>query len=85
MAYEIAHQIEVLESGGRVFQQTMGWDDGRGVTYVQRKEEYAEDYLVLPEPDLPPLEIGREWLKELRRGCRNFRRLVGPVSSRNTA
>ncbi len=68
VAYEIAHQIEVLESGGRVFQQTMGWDDGRGVTYVQRSKEYAEDYRYFPEPDLPPLEIGREWLEELRRG-----------------
>jgi len=58
----------VLENGGRVFQQTMGWDEGRGVTYVQRSKEYAEDYRYFPEPDLPPLEIGQEWLEELRRG-----------------
>lgn len=68
VAYEVAQQIEVLESGGRVFQQTMGWDEGRGVTYVQRSKEYAEDYRYFPEPDLPPLEIDHIWLEELRRG-----------------
>ncbi len=67
VAYEIAHQIEVLQNGGRVVQQTMGWDEGRGVTYVQRSKEYAEDYRYFPEPDLPPLEVNREWLEELRR------------------
>ncbi len=67
VAYEIAHQIEVLQGGGRVVQQTMGWDEGRGVTYVQRSKEYAEDYRYFPEPDLPPLEVSREWLEELRR------------------
>lgn len=68
VAYEIAQQIETLRNGGRVLQQTMGWDEGRGVTYVQRSKEYAEDYRYFPEPDLPPLEVSREWLEELRRG-----------------
>ncbi|MBO9370206.1 MAG: Asp-tRNA(Asn)/Glu-tRNA(Gln) amidotransferase subunit GatB, partial [Chloroflexi bacterium] len=68
VAYEVAQQVETLRNGGRVLQQTMGWDEGRGVTYVQRSKEYAEDYRYFPEPDLPPLEIGREWLEELRRG-----------------
>jgi len=67
VAYEIASQIEVLEGGGRVVQQTMGWDEARGVTYVQRTKEYAHDYRYFPEPDLPPLEVGREWVEELRR------------------
>lgn len=67
VAYEIAHQIEILQSSGRVIQQTMGWDEGRGVTHVQRSKEYAEDYRYFPEPDLPPLEVGQEWLEELRR------------------
>ncbi|HIE38390.1 MAG TPA: Asp-tRNA(Asn)/Glu-tRNA(Gln) amidotransferase subunit GatB, partial [Anaerolineae bacterium] len=66
VAYEIAHQIEVLESGGQVVQQTMGWDEARGVTYVQRTKEYAHDYRYFPEPDLPPLEVSREWVDELR-------------------
>lgn len=67
VAYEIAQQIETLRNGGRILQQTMGWDEGRGVTYVQRSKEYAEDYRYFPEPDLPPLEVSREWLEELRR------------------
>jgi aspartyl-tRNA(Asn)/glutamyl-tRNA(Gln) amidotransferase subunit B len=64
--YEIAHQIEVLENGGRVIQQTLGWSEDRGATYVQRSKEYAEDYRYFPEPDLPPLEISREWVAQLR-------------------
>ncbi|HID89788.1 MAG TPA: Asp-tRNA(Asn)/Glu-tRNA(Gln) amidotransferase subunit GatB, partial [Anaerolineae bacterium] len=66
VAYEITHQIEVLESGGQVVQETMGWDDARGVTYTQRTKEYAHDYRYFPEPDLPPLEVGREWVESLR-------------------
>jgi aspartyl-tRNA(Asn)/glutamyl-tRNA(Gln) amidotransferase subunit B len=64
--YEIAHQIEVLESGGSVVQQTVGWNEETGTTYLQRSKEHAEDYRYFPEPDLPPLEISREWVAELR-------------------
>jgi len=64
--YEIARQIDLLESGEQVLQQTMGWDDARGVTFVQRGKEYAHDYRYFPEPDLPPLEISRDRVKELR-------------------
>jgi aspartyl-tRNA(Asn)/glutamyl-tRNA(Gln) amidotransferase subunit B len=64
--YEIRHQIEVYESGGTITQQTMGWDEERGVTVPQRGKEQAHDYRYFPEPDLPPLEIGREWVAELR-------------------
>ncbi|MCP4515216.1 MAG: Asp-tRNA(Asn)/Glu-tRNA(Gln) amidotransferase GatCAB subunit B, partial [Delftia sp.] len=64
--YEIGHQIETLEGGGRVAQQTVGWADDAGATYLQRSKEQAEDYRYFPEPDLPPLEIGREWVAQLR-------------------
>ena len=64
--YEIRHQIEVYESGGTITQQTMGWDETRGVTVPQRGKEQAHDYRYFPEPDLPPLEISREWVAELR-------------------
>ncbi len=64
--YEIAHQIKVLENGGSVTQQTMGWNEERGVTHVQRSKEFAEDYRYFPEPDLPPLEISPEWVTQLR-------------------
>ena len=66
VAYEIAEQIAALERGETVIQQTVGWDEARGVTYVQRSKEYAEDYRYFPEPDLPPVEIDREWLAELQ-------------------
>ena len=64
--YEIRRQIEVYESGGTITQQTMGWDETRCVTVSQRGKEQAHDYRYFPEPDLPPLEIGREWVEELR-------------------
>lgn len=63
---EIAHQTEALKRGERVVQQTMGWDEAQQMTVVQRGKEYAEDYRYFPEPDLPPLEIRREWLERLR-------------------
>jgi aspartyl-tRNA(Asn)/glutamyl-tRNA(Gln) amidotransferase subunit B len=55
--FEIQRQTAVLESGGTVVQQTMGWDDARGVTVPQRSKEQAHDYRYFPEPDLAPLEI----------------------------
>jgi aspartyl-tRNA(Asn)/glutamyl-tRNA(Gln) amidotransferase subunit B len=67
-AYEIQRQTEVYESGGQVDQETLGWDDVRGVTVSQRSKEHAHDYRYFPEPDLPPLEISREWVDEIRAG-----------------
>ncbi len=64
--YEIERQTEVLESGGRLVQETRGWNDARGLTVSQRTKEFAEDYRYFPEPDLPPLEVSREWVAELR-------------------
>jgi len=66
VAYEIKHQIATLEAGGTIVQQTMGWDETRGVTVPQRGKEQADDYRYFPEPDLPILEINREWVEELR-------------------
>jgi len=64
--YEIENQIATLEGGGTVVQQTMGWDDGQGITVPQRGKEFADDYRYFPEPDLPLLEIDREWVEQLR-------------------
>lgn len=66
LEYEIRRQADVLDSGGEVKQVTMGWDENRGVTVVQRSKEYAEDYRYFPEPDLPPLEVSRERVAEIR-------------------
>ncbi|HEX9077112.1 MAG TPA: Asp-tRNA(Asn)/Glu-tRNA(Gln) amidotransferase subunit GatB [Anaerolineae bacterium] len=64
--FEIKRQARILEAGGRVEQETMGWDESRGVTYPQRSKEEAHDYRYFPEPDLPRLEVSREWVREIR-------------------
>jgi aspartyl-tRNA(Asn)/glutamyl-tRNA(Gln) amidotransferase subunit B len=63
---EIARQIELLESGGRVVQETRGWDEGAGVTHSQRSKEEAHDYRYFPDPDLVPLEFEAAWIDEVR-------------------
>ncbi len=67
VAYEIQRQIRVLEAGGRVEQETLGWDEARRVTVPQRGKEEAHDYRYFPEPDLPPLVIEDAWLERVRR------------------
>ena len=68
LAYEMERQQGILEAGGTVDQETMGWDEARGVTLVQRSKEYAHDYRYFPEPDLPPLVLSREWVEGIRTG-----------------
>ena len=66
LEYEIQRQTALLESGGRVAQETRGWLEDQGATVSQRSKEYANDYRYLPEPDLPPLLIARDWVEEVR-------------------
>src|SRR5882672_6698778 len=66
--YEVTRQTEVLESGGEVVQETRGWSEAEQRTFSQRSKEFAEDYRYFPEPDIPPLELDRPWIEELRRG-----------------
>ena len=65
-AYEIERQIKLYESGGTVVQETLGWDDVRGVTISQRGKEEAHDYRYFPEPDLPPLVLDQAWIDSIR-------------------
>ncbi len=65
--YEIERQTEVLESGGRVVQETRLFDANHGVTQPMRSKEEAHDYRYFPEPDLVPLCIGQEWIERVRR------------------
>ena len=65
IAYEMARQIGVLESGGVIQQVNMGWDEDRQCTVLQRSKESAHDYRYFPEPDLPPVEVSRAWVKTL--------------------
>jgi aspartyl-tRNA(Asn)/glutamyl-tRNA(Gln) amidotransferase subunit B len=66
IAYEVRRQTKLLNEGGVVEQVTLGWDDVKGVTVVQRKKEDAHDYRYFPEPDLPPLDVSEAWLSEIR-------------------
>jgi aspartyl-tRNA(Asn)/glutamyl-tRNA(Gln) amidotransferase subunit B len=63
--YEIRRQQAVLEKGGVVRQETLGWDEAAGTTVIQRSKEEAHDYRYFPEPDLPVLEIDRAWLDQI--------------------
>lgn len=67
-AYEITRHSKVYDEGGTVKQATMGWDESREVTIVQRIKENEDDYRYFPEPDLPILEISREWVDQVRAG-----------------
>jgi aspartyl-tRNA(Asn)/glutamyl-tRNA(Gln) amidotransferase subunit B len=66
IAYEIERQTSILEIGGQVQQVTMGWDEDRRRTVLQRTKESSEDYRYFPEPDLPPLVLGESWIEQLR-------------------
>ncbi len=62
LEYEIERQVEVIESGGQVKQETRLWDANEGRTYSMRSKEQAHDYRYFPEPDLPPLIVSAEFL-----------------------
>lgn len=66
LEFEIARQTRVIEGGGRITQDTLGWDEGGQKTYLMRTKEGEADYRYFPEPDLPPLNISREWIEEIR-------------------
>ncbi len=66
ITYEIERQIKIMESGGTVAQETLGWDEANGSTYTQRSKEDAHDYRYFPEPDLPPLVIDPDWVHRVQ-------------------
>jgi aspartyl-tRNA(Asn)/glutamyl-tRNA(Gln) amidotransferase subunit B len=65
--HEAARQVAVIESGGRVIQETRLWNADRGETVPMRSKEEAHDYRYFPEPDLPPLVVDSDWVDEVRR------------------
>jgi aspartyl-tRNA(Asn)/glutamyl-tRNA(Gln) amidotransferase subunit B len=64
--FEIRRQIGVLESGGRLQQETRLWDERAAETRVMRTKEEAHDYRYFPEPDLPPLIVSNEFIERVR-------------------
>jgi aspartyl-tRNA(Asn)/glutamyl-tRNA(Gln) amidotransferase subunit B len=67
LEYEIDRQIDILESGGKIIQETRLYNAQQGKTYSMRSKEQAHDYRYFPEPDLLPLVIDEKWRQEIRR------------------
>ena len=65
--YEIQRQIDVIENGGKIDQETLRWDEVSGKTFTMRSKEDAQDYRYFPEPDLGIIEISDEWKEEIRK------------------
>ena len=66
-------QIDLIESGEKVIQETRRWDDTKGSSHAMRSKEDAQDYRYFPEPDLVPIRISDEWLEEIRSRQPEFR------------
>jgi len=66
LEYEINRQIDLLEDGELVVQETRTWDESKQVTLSMRSKEEAQDYRYFPDPDLVPLVIDRQWVEEIR-------------------
>ena len=64
---ERARQIELIEEGKKVIQETRRWDDNKEYSYAMRSKEDAQDYRYFPEPDLVPIVIGDEWIADVKR------------------
>jgi aspartyl-tRNA(Asn)/glutamyl-tRNA(Gln) amidotransferase subunit B len=66
VTFEAKRQIEVIENGGKVTQQTRRWDDNKDSSFAMRSKENAQDYRYFPEPDLLPIEINEARIKQAR-------------------
>jgi aspartyl-tRNA(Asn)/glutamyl-tRNA(Gln) amidotransferase subunit B len=65
LVYEIARQVEVVEAGGKIMQETRLYNSHEGKTYSMRSKEQAHDYRYFPEPDLLPLVVDKKWKAEI--------------------
>jgi aspartyl-tRNA(Asn)/glutamyl-tRNA(Gln) amidotransferase subunit B len=64
--YEIARQSDLVARGERVVQETRLWNADKGTSHAMRSKEQAHDYRYFPEPDLPPLVVGEDWIARVR-------------------
>ena len=70
---EMERQIDLIEAGEKVVQETRRWDDTKGASYAMRSKEDAQDYRYFPDPDLVPIEISDEWMDKVREAQPEFR------------
>ncbi len=66
ITYEAKRQMEQIEEGKRVVQETRRWDENKDATYAMRSKENAQDYRYFPEPDIPPVELSEEYLAQVK-------------------
>lgn len=64
--FEVQRQIEAIEDGEEIIQETRTWEEDKQITRSMRSKEEAHDYRYFPEPDLPPLRISREWVNNIQ-------------------
>lgn len=67
LAYEFERQVQVLAQGGKIVRETKHWDETEQVTKALRSKESSDDYRYFPDPDLPKLELSREFIEQVRR------------------
>lgn len=72
--YEVERQIEVLENGGKVEQETLRWDDVSGRTFSMRDKEDAQDYRYFPEPDLVAIRLSDEYIENVKKHYQNYQK-----------
>lgn len=65
--YEIGRQIDVIENGGKVYQETLRWDEVSGKTFSMRDKENAQDYRYFPEPDLVAIKLSEEYIENIKK------------------
>lgn len=64
--YEVKRQIERLEKGEKIVQETRGWDDAKQKSFSQRSKENADDYRYMPDPDIPPVIIEKDYIAKIK-------------------
>lgn len=70
--FEAARQIQLIEKGENIIQETRRWDDAKGISIAMRTKEDAQDYRYFPEPDIPPIEVSDKEIEEIKSSLPEF-------------